>query len=394
MQRSKRHLLTAPFSMQRNYIDLRRKICCFNCVTVGIFPSLLWYLSIAVLCLSVVVTFSASLLNQFSFYSRKIPEWCFLILWVLILVYWLTTTVVIIIRRSMSPFRQRCVYLIILSGSANFAIFTYFLIRQAYPSIKIPCHVSHWWNNMSYSMLILPYIVRAWRLHVIFNFKRQSLLEENEVSKISKMISNKRLIILLLILLIPFIILSLSETFIPPLQIVLASEPGCGSPQTVRIFWISVNAGLFFFFSLMIFALRKVWDDFSIKQELMIIALSELFFLLFHSVSLAWPNQEENLNLHFLVCLRCVVYFWMSLSLPLYQSYGFEIIPVLTSPRDAQSFSGVLTNPEFFHFFMSFMSTDPDKPLIEVSCCFFFIFEPKFIVLLILIILCIVLHPG
>jgi hypothetical protein len=116
----------------------------------------------------------------------------------------------------------------------------------------------------------------------------------------------------------------------------------------------------------MIYALRKVWDEFSIRKELSAMAFFEIAFLVLHGVSLIVDINDRFYVMEIFISVRCFLLFWVSCSLPLFQSFGFRFIRVPRSVGGLDSLSNILNDPEYFRLFEEFMLKDPDLRLLEV----------------------------
>jgi len=248
---------------------------------------------------------------------------------------------------------------------ANFALYCLYVCLRNYVSCRLRLAI----GLVAYWALTLPYILRAIRLAIIFNQQQDT----QDCCCLFEHLSDKFMVLYLALFLIPSIVLGTLQIRDQHVFELTTNYLGECSPDSdhqarflIRVFWISINTLLALVFVCMIYALRKVWDEFSIRKELSAMAFFEIAFLVLHGVSLIVDINDRFYVMEIFISVRCFLLFWVSCSLPLFQSFGFRFIRVPRSVGGLDSLSNILNDPEYFRLFEEFMLKDPDLRLLEV----------------------------
>eukprot|EP00475_Leptophrys_vorax_P006799 TRINITY_DN1424_c0_g1_i1.p1 TRINITY_DN1424_c0_g1~~TRINITY_DN1424_c0_g1_i1.p1 ORF type:complete len:476 (-),score=69.93 TRINITY_DN1424_c0_g1_i1:3372-4799(-) len=274
-------------------------------------------------------------------------------------------------RLEYSPFRQRFVPLIIVSGVCNVLVFAESLVRVNWTSFdSTHCLELSWFANLTYCGVVCPYFIRAYRLYCIFNVRTQNAsqaLHASMIDHLTKQISQRRIWIYFFVSVATYLVVCGIFQFS---KVGFVSERVCdpeadANLHSMHLFWIVLDLITVAVSGLFVHLLRNVWDDFSIAEEL--ISVSCVFFVAFvaHIISMFVRKTPQDAFINVLMVLRSVLLYHVTWIRPLIKSYGIDSIPILRPVHYAETLTGVLNYGEFYDLFAKYMDVecDPDKVL-------------------------------
>jgi hypothetical protein len=186
-------------------------------------------------------------------------------------------------RKEFSPFRQRFVPLIMISGVSNVLVLALTLFRPRLRGISSEawCYFLSWFANLTYGGIVCPYFLRAYRLYCVFHARGEGIndprLIEASRKYLALQISTKRIVARFLICMLPFVLLSILPLIQGSFLQGFMSERECWANGEVSIvhglFWTLLDVAIVCISCTFVYLLRQVWDDFSIAEELISVTL-------------------------------------------------------------------------------------------------------------------------
>jgi hypothetical protein len=213
-------------------------------------------------------------------------------------------------RRLMFPFKARPFILLLISALAGFALMIYTLFRTIF-NVNISCIFSRIAVDLFFPSLAYPFIFRAIQLALLFT---------------SYPLNHRRATLLFLISLLPWITFAIFtqfnadyadfDTFSCTNHVYQSERSG--------ILLVSCDGFLSLGFAGCLWVTRRVWDQFQIKSELFVAFLTQIAILTLNIVA-SWSNSVQittDLIITPIFIVRSVLLFYISFSLPLYQSFA------------------------------------------------------------------------
>jgi Regulator of G protein signaling domain len=166
----------------------------------------------------------------------------------------------------------------------------------------------------------------------------------------------------LLLLLLPFVLFGCIEQFYgleyTP-TILDCSEYYTTSQVSLAVFHF-VEA---FVLMAALFFVWNVWDEFSIRRELIVVLCADIVIGLVQIISLATDkNPADPVSSAMLSTARVQCFFFVSVALPVFSTYcdpvGYRVTDVRADTLDLNSLEAVLKNVEAYEYFSRFMFAD------------------------------------
>ncbi len=74
--------------------------------------------------------------------------------------------------RHLQPFKSRSLFPLIFSATSGYILLSWITYSATFLAYTpITCHITRWVINVTYPGMLLPYLVRALRLHLVFKVR-------------------------------------------------------------------------------------------------------------------------------------------------------------------------------------------------------------------------------
>jgi len=324
-------------------------------------------------------------------------------------ILWISNTVLFIRRRTRHPLISRSPILLFFTSIAIFFLTNWSILTNVFKPF-LHCIGTHWLNNICYPMFVLPYLLRATRLHSVFKIRRPSIPSVTSTSNIQDererglssprsarfsvgseyeaspfdlstpkrrpwfgaLRSQRDLLRWFLLLMLPFIIISLVDTFnSETIHFLPEYLSGCDNGPTwgnfTTIVWTVIHVSEVLGFGYLCFYLRPFWRSFDTTQELVVVAILCCIFAI-SFILMKWLDVEEDEKtaaVSMLVISRGVGCFLASIVHPTYATYFSSLIPSFPDRQILSSLDMILNDEDAFDSFREFMSKTPAMCLLE-----------------------------
>ena len=271
-----------------------------------------------------------------------------LIYWIIYSFFFFSSFIPLVLKRKKFPIKQRFPMLLLLSVVSGYLLMSNFAWEQYVGEENYPCILSHWIVWLVMPGFFLPYGLRAFRLLIMFrlNWEKSSIgvlhldrpepffemLRKNvdeEVKKSTSFIfANYKgwllnshygmFVVQGLLLLVGLVRQFLVPENLPP-------NSGCGNSLLffvlTTILLVSYLVGL----CAAIFFMENIKDEFNISNELKIVSLSFLVFLLPYlivEIAALLQKEETIIPTIYLILVSISISYMVSGAWPLYLSYA------------------------------------------------------------------------
>ena len=252
--------------------------------------------------------FALYVINVIFWLDAEAPEFVresFKPFWFIYIAFFLVVHFVLSRRFKRFPLKPRSPRLLVIPSIASFIMASWCLYSVSFVKSydkNFSCSYIRWIYNLSYPSMLIPYYLRAYRLHILFQSRsvggvNQPLMMPGLEPANSELMltpteentqaTEVKLLKIFLFTLIPFLIMSIVDTFVNVGMLpIFGNDLHCENNQKIslvgaRWFWI-----IFHYFEAvsLLFAARKtsdVWEEFSIKNELQAVAFVGVQIYLF-----------------------------------------------------------------------------------------------------------------
>eukprot|EP01083_Nonionella_stella_P111099 325732_1 len=181
---------------------------------------------------------------------------------------------------------------------------------------------------------------------------------------------DKRLIKHFLISLLPFLLMSILNYFIGHRGHLLPTFiKSCDDDyKSSAIFiWVMIHVIEIFILILIVYWIRLVWRAFSVKQELMIVAVIDMVFC---ACMIGFNPSDDLVDdgvlILYLILMRGIGFFMITILLPLYKTYFLiTYLPEIPTQDVITSLRAILDDMDACGFFRTFMSEQDSQYLLD-----------------------------
>lgn len=180
---------------------------------------------------------------------------------------------------------------------------------------------------------------------------------------------DKRLIKWFLVFLIPFGIISITNYFTTSNHLLPTFIKSCDdyNPSSAIFVWVIIHAIEIFILILIVYWIRLVWRAFSVKQELMIIAVIDMVFCAcMIGFNPTIDTIDDGVLILYLILMRGIGFFMITILLPLYKTYTLVTwIPDMPTQDVITSLQAILDDMDACVYFRQFMTEQDSQYLLD-----------------------------
>lgn len=304
-------------------------------------------------------------------------------------------------RKHMQPFRSRCMFLLLVSTAAGFLLRIWVLAVDWVIVVDGPCtcQITKWIVDICYPGLSLPYLLRAYRLYLIFNTRAKDCNSSFSVKALSAPSKEEdldatksfvryiprptdwvfqdlrqyaaklggygtcQLAAWLALAMIPPIAFAFVEQFTQ----FHVSPAFAGCPKGSAVFSLIYHVVEAVLFAMSIKFIRNAWEEFDLRIELMMVFWFDVAVVIIQAVDVVVDGGLGDVYQQWLFSLRCSLFFVVSIALPLHQTYN-PLTGVHTKVIEEDTLKrieGILSNSQLFTAFSHFMDEMDAGELLE-----------------------------
>eukprot|EP00823_Brevimastigomonas_motovehiculus_P009595 TRINITY_DN927_c4_g1_i1.p1 TRINITY_DN927_c4_g1~~TRINITY_DN927_c4_g1_i1.p1 ORF type:complete len:422 (-),score=61.52 TRINITY_DN927_c4_g1_i1:53-1318(-) len=305
----------------------------------------------------------------------ELLDQCLLAILILYSVFVVVICSLVALRRTIQPLRFRAPWLLLLSGLGGYVGIVwliFYLISDSDESIisrTTFCHGWEWVQWFTYPTVLVPYILRNWRVFRIFSLPNsKSKVRDGFVIQESFLLKTYFLVLICLMG-IKMIVWSLNTD---------CSLPGYDCSGAYELLWIILSVCEILLIAYALYFSRKVRDDYGTTWELTlccivwvacIVGVLVTVSVRTGSVPYVWLDRDSSnvdifleTNVTFVV-IRNAILFFISVAWPLFQTYYEFPVYVPLWPNGSAIFSldGLLKDIICIQYFRNFLETKHEE---------------------------------
>ena len=204
------------------------------------------------------------------------------------------------------------------------------------------------------------------------NSEHNSSFNLDSAITLNKKLESK-LIKYFVLILIPFIIISIINylPFMPSTYHLLPTFIKSCDKEHVKaslLIWVIIHLCEIFLLILIVYWIRLVWRAFSVKQELMIVAVIDMVFCAcMVGFSPTTDSIDDGVMVLYLILMRGIGFFMITILLPLYKTYfdGIQDLPAIPTQDVITSLQAILDDMDACVFFRQFMTEQDSQHLLD-----------------------------
>eukprot|EP01083_Nonionella_stella_P298381 1012847_1 len=131
--------------------------------------------------------------------------------------------------------------------------------------------------------------------------------------------------------------------------------------------WVIIHAGEIFILILIVYWIRLVWRAFSVKQELMIVAVIDMVFCAcMIGFNPTTDTIDDGVLILYLILMRSIGFFIITILLPLYKTYFLiTYLPEIPTQDVITSLQAILDDMDACVYFRQFMTEQDSQYLLD-----------------------------
>ena len=289
----------------------------------------------------------------------------------------------LVLRRHTQPLKYRGAWLLLCSGIGGylgvFWLFSYLhrldrLGTQEKGSVF--CELGTWVVWVTYPLLIIPYLLRGYRVFAIFSEARLTQLSDDPDLWKDFVVKESYLLKLLLGILVLFV--SVQGTLeVLSLEINVVGY-GCGDRNMLG--WVILHICEVLLLFLLLLRIKGLRDDYGVNKELMLVALVwslaaigqfSLMALDKDSTVHHWFGSSRAVNENTfqeisstILIVRNIFVFAISVIYPVFASYSEPFMPLWSNCNALRSLDSLLKDYICMQYFRNFLASEKNEKLI------------------------------